>query len=45
MQSALHDVKVGLPGIIHVEADLLDGVGDVGAGEHQVLEGPARLLK
>jgi hypothetical protein len=25
---------------MHVEADLLDGVGDVGAGELQVLEGP-----
>jgi hypothetical protein len=26
---------------MHVEADLLDDVGDVGAGEHQVLEGPS----
>jgi hypothetical protein len=26
---------------MHVEADLLDGIGDVGAGEHQVLEGPS----
>jgi hypothetical protein len=26
--------------IMHVEADLLDDVGDVGAGERQVLEGP-----
>jgi hypothetical protein len=25
---------------MHVEADLLDGVGDVRAGECQVLEGP-----
>jgi hypothetical protein len=25
---------------MHVEADLLDDVGDVGAGECQVLEGP-----
>jgi hypothetical protein len=24
---------------MHVEADMLDGVGDVGAGERQVLEG------
>jgi hypothetical protein len=31
---------VGLPWIMHVEADLLDGVGDVRAGECQVLEGP-----
>jgi hypothetical protein len=26
---------------MHVEADLLDGIGDVGAGERQVLEGPS----
>jgi hypothetical protein len=25
---------------MHVEADLLDSVGDVGVGERQVLEGP-----
>jgi hypothetical protein len=25
---------------MHVEANLLDGVGDVGMGECQVLEGP-----
>jgi hypothetical protein len=31
---------VGLPWIMHVEADLLDGVDDVGAGERWVLEGP-----
>jgi hypothetical protein len=30
---------VGLLWIIHVEVDLLDGVGEVRAGEHQVLEG------
>jgi hypothetical protein len=30
---------VGLPGIMHVKTYLLDGVGDVGAGERQVLEG------
>jgi hypothetical protein len=32
---------VGLPGIVHVEADLLDGVGDVWACERQILEGPS----
>jgi hypothetical protein len=31
---------VGLPWIMHVEVDLLDDVGDIGAGELQVLEGP-----
>jgi hypothetical protein len=40
MQSALHSGEVELPRIMHVEADLLDGIGDVGVGEHQVLEGP-----
>jgi hypothetical protein len=36
---------VGLLRIMHVEADLLEGVGDVEAGEHQVLEGPSEALK
>jgi hypothetical protein len=36
----LHTDEVGLLSIMHVEADLLDGVVDVGAGEHQILEGP-----
>jgi hypothetical protein len=36
----LHGSEVGLPWTIHVEADLLDGVCDVRAGERQVLEGP-----
>jgi hypothetical protein len=31
--------------IMHVKADLLDDVGDVGAGEHQVLEGPDEALE
>jgi hypothetical protein len=30
---------VGLPGIMHVKTYLLDDVGDVRAGERQVLEG------
>jgi hypothetical protein len=34
-------VRWGLPWIMHVEANLLDDVGDVGAGERQVLEGPS----
>jgi hypothetical protein len=32
---------VGLLWIMHVEADLLEGVGDIGAGERQLLEGPS----
>jgi hypothetical protein len=31
--------EVGLPRVIHVEAGLLDNIGDVGAGECQVLKG------
>jgi hypothetical protein len=31
---------VGLPWIMHVEADLLDDIEVVGVGERQVLEGP-----
>jgi hypothetical protein len=30
---------------MHVEADLLDSVGKVGAGERQVLEGPGEALE
>jgi hypothetical protein len=30
---------------MHVEADLLDGVDDVGVGERQVLEGPSEAPK
>jgi hypothetical protein len=37
---SLHCGEVRLPGIMHMEADLLDGVSDVGAGERQVLKGP-----
>jgi hypothetical protein len=44
MHNALHDSEVRLPEIIHVETDLLDGIGDVGVGEHQVLEGPSKTL-
>jgi hypothetical protein len=37
---ALHRGEVRLPRIMHMKANLLDGIGDVGAGERQVLEGP-----
>jgi hypothetical protein len=30
---------------MHVKADLLDGVGNVGTGERQVLEGPGEAPK
>jgi hypothetical protein len=41
----LHRGEMRLPGIMYMEADLLDGVGDVGASEHQVLEGPGEAPK
>jgi hypothetical protein len=37
-QDALESGKMGLPWGVHMEADLLDGVGDVGPGEGEVLE-------
>jgi hypothetical protein len=40
----LHGGKVGLPGIMHMEADVLDGIGDVREGKCQVLEGPDEAL-
>jgi hypothetical protein len=36
---------VGLLWIMHVKADLLDSIGGVRAGEHQVLEGPDEAPK
>jgi hypothetical protein len=44
-QSMLHGSEVGLPWIMHVEADLLHGVGNVRVGERQVLEGPNEAPK
>jgi hypothetical protein len=38
-QDALHRGEVRLSGIMCMKTNLLDGVGDVGAGERQVLEG------
>jgi hypothetical protein len=35
---------VRLPEIMHMEANLLDGVGDVGVGEHHLLEAPDEAL-
>jgi hypothetical protein len=39
-QDPLHCGEVRLPRIVHVEAYLLDGVGDVGLGEDEVLKCP-----
>jgi hypothetical protein len=38
-QDALHDRQVGLPRVVHVQADLLHGISNVGPCERQVLEG------
>jgi hypothetical protein len=43
-QDALHRGEVRLPRVVHVEAHLLDGVGDVGPGEDEVLHGPSKAL-
>jgi hypothetical protein len=40
-QDMLHRDEVRLPGIMHMKANLLDDVDDVGAGERQLLEGPS----
>jgi hypothetical protein len=37
-QDALHGRQMGLPRVVHVQTDLLHGVGDVGLCECQVLE-------
>jgi hypothetical protein len=40
MQDALHRGEVRLPGFMHMKANLLNNVGDVRAGERQILKGP-----
>jgi hypothetical protein len=44
-QDVLHRGEVRLPEIMHMKANLLDGIGDVGAGERQVLESPGEAPK
>jgi hypothetical protein len=39
----LHHDEVRLLVIVHMEADLMDDVGDIGAGERKVLEGPDKV--
>jgi hypothetical protein len=39
-QDPLHGGEMWLPWDVHMEAHLLDGVDDVGAGEDEVLQGP-----
>ena len=40
-QDVLHGAKVGLPQVIHVKTDLLNGIGNIWAGESEILEGPS----
>jgi hypothetical protein len=44
-QDALHHGEVRLPRNMHMKANLLDSVGDVGAGEREILEGPDEAPK
>jgi hypothetical protein len=37
-KDALRDREMGLTGVVHVEAHLLDHVGNIGPGEGEVLE-------
>jgi hypothetical protein len=39
-KDALHAREMGLMGLVHVEAHLLNRVGNVGPGEGEVLESP-----
>jgi hypothetical protein len=36
----LHSHEMGLPRVVHVDADLLDHIGDVGSGEGEILKNP-----
>jgi hypothetical protein len=40
-KDAFRDCEMGLTGVVHVEAHLLDRVGNVGPGEDEVLESPS----
>jgi hypothetical protein len=44
-QDALHGRQVGLSRVMHVQADLLHGISDVGPCERQVLEGSGNTPK
>jgi hypothetical protein len=41
-KDVLHGREMGLMGVVHVEAHLLDRVGNVGPGEGEVLESPSQ---
>jgi hypothetical protein len=41
-EEALESREVGLSGVVHMETDLLHGVGDVQPGEGEVLKGTSK---
>jgi hypothetical protein len=41
-EEALESREVGLPGVVHMDTDLLHGVGDVRPGEGEVLKGTGK---
>jgi hypothetical protein len=43
-QNSLESGEVGLPWCVHIKAHLLNGVGDVGPGEGEVLECACQAL-
>jgi hypothetical protein len=44
LKDVLHDREMGLMGVVHVEAPLLDCLGNVGPGEGEVLESPSQAV-
>jgi hypothetical protein len=42
LKDALHDCEMGLTGVVHVEAHLLDC--NVGSGEGEVLKSPSQTV-
>jgi hypothetical protein len=41
---ALHGREMGLTRVVHVEAHMLDRVGNVRSGEGEVLENPSQVV-
>jgi hypothetical protein len=43
-KDALHCCEMGLTRVVHVEAQLLDRVGNIGPGKGEVLESPSQAV-
>jgi hypothetical protein len=43
LKDALHGREIGLMRVVHVEAHMLDRVGNVGPGEGEVLKSPSQV--